>query len=618
MAFGYKYWMVYLPEFNPNSFLLFVHNHAGSTKLRDYSRSELKVLGQPSWDAVRVATVLGETRFSVAPCKTTELSHWRRETQEYNSLYLPAHESTSTVIVDRAPEPANNSQTTSVTSGRAKRGSRRQLQDYVNEHQTELSAAVIDVLCTNPGQKKGEIRWVSPLAQHNYQEYRDAEFLAVLGLSEFAEDLSRFWPTGGPCWDALGLVTNLDSGRTDVILVEAKSHIPEVYGTGCQAGNRSRKLIEHSLAETKRWCGASQDPDWTGPLYQSANRLAHLYFCREVIKRPAWLINVYFLDDPIRPTGRDEWKVAILQVKQTLGLPLHLPYALDVFLPALRPDSDDLQRNNPDEFEPQASSGSNLQIGALQPRNPESTHQRSHPGRVIESNQTFLDWANRWMTLAQYDGAFVPDVASRIEGIVSLWREPIPGAWQRGIDPQLLGARYRRGDVGAPHPGEHSIEHSILCTEFDRVRCFGDRLLDGVAALPLVRDAGGARRANVEADLLLLAGDNSFHQLFVCEVKADSNNAWYAAVENLRQLRLLMSSTQARALFGRRNPALQLSTEIPVTGLVVAPQVFYSAPGKKANALGPTLELLATVCRQFAVDARLAVWDPMRLTIDSC
>lgn len=209
-----------------------------------------------------------------------------------------------------------------------------------------------------------------------------------------------------------------------------------------------------------------------------------------------------------------------------------------------------------------------------------------------------------------------PDVNSRIERIISLWRKPIPGAWQRGIDPQLLGPRYRRGDVGAPHPGEHSIEHSILCTEFDRVRCFSSELLDGVAALPLVRDAGGARRANVEADLLLLTGSDSSHQLFVCEIKAESNNAWYAAVENLRQLRLLLSSPKDRALFARRNPTLQLGSEIPVAGLVLAPRGFYSAPGQKSNAQAPALRLLAAICGGFGVDAQLAVWDPRTLTID--
>ena len=49
MAFGYKYWMVYLPEFNRDSFLLFVHNQSGSTKLRDYSSGKARVIGQPDF-----------------------------------------------------------------------------------------------------------------------------------------------------------------------------------------------------------------------------------------------------------------------------------------------------------------------------------------------------------------------------------------------------------------------------------------------------------------------------------------------------------------------------------------------------------------------------------------
>ena len=40
MAFGYEYLMVYLPEVCQTSFLLFVHNPAGSTKLRDYSSGQ--------------------------------------------------------------------------------------------------------------------------------------------------------------------------------------------------------------------------------------------------------------------------------------------------------------------------------------------------------------------------------------------------------------------------------------------------------------------------------------------------------------------------------------------------------------------------------------------------
>jgi hypothetical protein len=41
------------------------------------------------------------------------------------------------------------------------------------------------------------------LAQNNYLEYRDGDFLRAVGLGEFAGELESFWPTGGQSWDAL-------------------------------------------------------------------------------------------------------------------------------------------------------------------------------------------------------------------------------------------------------------------------------------------------------------------------------------------------------------------------------------------------------------------------------
>ena len=226
----------------------------------------------------------------------------------------------------------------------------------------------------------------------------------------------------------------------------------------------------------------------------------------------------------------------------------------------------------------------------------------------FESN-SFADWANRWMVLARYEGPVVPDVSHRIEQLVSLWREEIPGQWQRGVDSQLLGPRYRRGDVDAPHPGEHTIEHEILCQYFDRVSCYGNRLLDGVNALPLASDAGGGRRANVEADMFLLTEREGAYRLFLCEVKADADNAWFAAVESLRQLKLLMSSSEPLGVFAHRTPSLCLPSEIPVTAIVLAPRSFYESPGKKGNAGKPALKLLARFTSEFGVNVRFAVWD---------
>ncbi len=180
------------------------------------------------------------------------------------------------------------------------------------------------------------IRWVSPLAVDDYAEYRDADFLRAVGLGDFVAELKSFWPSSGPSWDALATISDLDGKiRPNVILVEAKSHIPEIYGNGCQAGPVSRRIIEDALAETKQWCSASADADWTGPLYQSANRLAHLYFIRERLKRPAWLVNIYFINDEIGPADHDDWKAELQKVKASLGLTSIVPFAIDLFIPAL-------------------------------------------------------------------------------------------------------------------------------------------------------------------------------------------------------------------------------------------------------------------------------------------
>lgn len=86
---------------------------------------------------------------------------------------------------------------------------------------------------------------------------------------------------------------------------------------------------------TKRWLRVKEDIDWTVPLYQSANRLAHLYFFREIANVPAWLVNIYFLNNPHSPTDYEEWQRALTEVKTDLGISgLEIPYMADIFLEA--------------------------------------------------------------------------------------------------------------------------------------------------------------------------------------------------------------------------------------------------------------------------------------------
>jgi hypothetical protein len=213
------------------------------------------------------------------------------------------------------------------------------------------------------------------------------------------------------------------------------------------------------------------------------------------------------------------------------------------------------------------------------------------------------------MVIALNEGPSFLETQHRVDQLIDLWREPIPGQWERGKDPQLLQARYRRGDFSSPRNGEHMIEKEILYQYFDRVQCCGCRLLDGFNAVPLVRDPGGGRKANVEADMFLLGEQKGSYRLFLCEVKDTRNNAWFAAVENLRQLRLLLSSREMPGVFRHRNPAMGLPSEIPVTALIIGPRKFYSLQGQKANAVAPALSLLKQVKAKLGVDVRLAVWD---------
>ncbi|MFZ0747343.1 MAG: hypothetical protein WAM85_23260 [Terracidiphilus sp.] len=122
----------------------------------------------------------------------------------------------------------------------------------MNDHQELINAAVMDALPPRYCELGASIKWVSPLAEDNYVEYRDGDFLQAVELGEFAKELESFWPHGGPSWDALGITSDPSLKiKPSVVLMEAKSHVSEIYGSGCQAAPHSRRLIEKSLTMTK-------------------------------------------------------------------------------------------------------------------------------------------------------------------------------------------------------------------------------------------------------------------------------------------------------------------------------------------------------------------------------
>lgn len=162
-----------------------------------------------------------------------------------------------------------------------------------------------------------QIEWLSPLASDEYAEYRDQAFLNVLQISTLKTQLKEFWPKGGPQWDALG-----KAEYGSVFLVEAKSHIAEVISQLAAKSPKSIKKIHESLNYTKRSLRIGTNHDWTSPFYQYSNRIAHLYFLRELNNVPAHLVFVYFLNDDTMggPKIKEEWLGALKLVKASLGI----------------------------------------------------------------------------------------------------------------------------------------------------------------------------------------------------------------------------------------------------------------------------------------------------------
>ncbi len=164
--------------------------------------------------------------------------------------------------------------------GREKKGSKHQLQDYVNSHTVYLNAAITKKTGLN------NIRWISPLESNNYAELFDPTFRRFISNQYFNIDWKYFWPmTGGPRWDGIAI-----SEDNTLILVEAKSYPKEAIGKGSGAKSiHSIKLIREAL---EKYTGNANLI--SSAYYQFANRVAFTNFLNESgIKTTLLILNFY-------------------------------------------------------------------------------------------------------------------------------------------------------------------------------------------------------------------------------------------------------------------------------------------------------------------------------------
>jgi hypothetical protein len=188
------------------------------------------------------------------------------------------------------------------------------LRVLINRH-PDLLAAQTSAIFNWP--QSETIRWISPLAADDYAEYSDSSVLDILQLKPDNVPLTAFWPQRGPCWDGLGRTT---SGRP--LLVEAKAYVEEANSSRSGAGSTSLAHICRSLNQLKSYLRSASPHDWSALFYQYTNRLAHLYFLRQLNGIDAYLIFVYFVNAPDvpEPTSEAQWRGANRLLKATLQL----------------------------------------------------------------------------------------------------------------------------------------------------------------------------------------------------------------------------------------------------------------------------------------------------------
>lgn len=199
-----------------------------------------------------------------------------------------------------------------VVQQRGSKGSQRWVRYFVNQVPGILDAAI----------GVGNIEWLSPLASDGYAEYRDQDFLNLLGITLRRRSLQSFWPARGPQWDALG---RSDSGSC--VLVEAKAHIAEIFSAAMSASEDSAQSIQRAFIETKHGLGVLPGLDWSRRFYQYANRLAHAYLLEHLNGVPTVLVFLYFVGDTDMkgPTSCAEWQTAIQVVYEAMGIRRRVP-----------------------------------------------------------------------------------------------------------------------------------------------------------------------------------------------------------------------------------------------------------------------------------------------------
>jgi hypothetical protein len=222
-------------------------------------------------------------------------------------------------------------------------GSEWQILRFLGRHRQFWNQMITELLTEDGVRGIARIDWCEfPFSAETSTHDQELKGMDFLEESKRVTWKQSFWPDasapdvdrdGIQSWDAVGRLYYTDSPQGEWLLVEAKAHESELFASlPCRAGGDRRAMITTSLKLTFLAMGCAE-ADWgsrrdawlaTGN-YQIANRLASLHFLRHVVRQPARLLFVYFLNDRLEgkqcPATARPWIKHLLQMYGNMGIP---------------------------------------------------------------------------------------------------------------------------------------------------------------------------------------------------------------------------------------------------------------------------------------------------------
>ncbi len=214
-------------------------------------------------------------------------------------------------------------------------GSEWHLLRYLGRHRQLLNCEI--------GKEMGGrvIEWVDFGFDPN-DKYRifDAELQGIEFLPRDPVILKKwheFWPQRGNAqnWDAVGRIEI--HGKSQWLLVEAKSHIDEINSSCGAKESGGRRQIKETLNKVKSDLHVVDDKDWLDPYYQYCNRIAvqHFLSSHNIF---ASLLFIYFFGDKFQnnngricPENQRDWEDPLIKMYEHIGLSWRQQKKLGIF-----------------------------------------------------------------------------------------------------------------------------------------------------------------------------------------------------------------------------------------------------------------------------------------------